>query len=129
MRGNPFGHVDLRVNDAQKALAFYSKLLPELGFTRTFHGGGWHVFAAEGELPQAAYFAFTEKPGHVPNANRIAFSVSSREEVDRIAQVVREAGGAEIDDGPAPQPYSGTYYAVYFNDPSGNRLEVYHRLN
>lgn len=128
MRANPFGHIDLRVRDAAKAASFYSKLLPELGFTRTFHGGGWHVFAAEGELPQAAYFAFTEDPGHVPNANRIAFWVPSREEVDRIARVVREAGGLEIE-GPEPQPYSSTYYAVFFSDPSGNRLEVYPRLN
>jgi len=62
---NPFGHIDLRVKDAGKAAAFYSKLLPELGFTRIFHGGGWRVFATEGELPQAAYFALTEDPGHL----------------------------------------------------------------
>lgn len=125
---NRFGHIDLRVNDAEAALAFYSKLLPALGFTRTFHGGGWYVFASEGELPHAAFFGMTEDRNHVANANRIAFWASSREEVDRIAAVVREAGGQNIE-GPGPEPYSKTYYAVFFEDPSGNRLEVYHRLD
>jgi len=125
---NRFGHIDLRVKDGAAALAFYSKLLPALGFTRTFHGGGWHVFAGEGELPGAAYFAITEDPEHVPNANRIAFWAPSREEVDRIAAVVREAGGRNIE-GPEAVPYSPTYDALFFEDPSGDRLEVYHRLN
>ena len=128
MSGNRFGHIDLRVKNGQEAFAFYSKLLPELGFTRSFHGGGWYVFATEGELPQAAYFAVTEDPNHVPNANRIAFWASSPAEVDRIAGVVAQAGGRHIE-APGKQPYSATYYAVYFEDPSGNRFEVYHRMN
>lgn len=128
MSVNRIGHIDLRVHNAEEALAFYSKLLPALGFTRTFHGGGWYVFASEGELPGAAYLAITEDAGHVPNANRIAFWAQSREEVDRIAAVVREAGGRNID-GPEAMPYSRTYYGLFFEDPSGNRLEVYHRLD
>lgn len=125
---NHFGHIDLRVKDAKAAEPFYSKFLPALGFTRTFHGGGWYVFATEGELPQAAFFALTEDPVHVANANRIAFWVESREEVDRVAKVVRDAGGQNIE-GPEAAEYSETYYAVFFDDPSGNRLEVYHRTN
>lgn len=128
MSPNRFGHIDLRVKDAQAALAFYSKLMPALGFTRTFHGGGWYVFASEGELPEAAYFAVTEDPQHTPDGSRIAFWAPSREEVDRIAALVREAGGQNVE-GPESAPYSKTYYAVFFEDPSGNRLEVYYRLD
>ena len=57
---NPFGHIDLRVPDLKAILPFYEKLLPALGFSRTFHSEQWKVFAAEGELPGAAYFAITE---------------------------------------------------------------------
>jgi len=74
---NPFGHIDLRVPSFAEYLPFYEKLLPALGFTRTFHSTEWRVFAADGELPQAAYFAITEDPDHRPNKNMIGFWAAS----------------------------------------------------
>jgi predicted enzyme related to lactoylglutathione lyase len=122
-----FGHIDLRVVDMAAAEAFYGALLPALGFVHEYHGPVWKSWAAEGELPEAAYFAVTEDPEHVPNMNRIAFWAASRDDVDRLAGVVREAGG-HVTDGPRDFPeYPGAYYAVYFEDPSGNRLEVVYR--
>jgi catechol 2,3-dioxygenase-like lactoylglutathione lyase family enzyme len=126
-RGNPFGHVDLRVSSIGEALPFYEELLPALGFTRRYHGPDWKVFGTEDAFPAAAYFAITEAVDHVPNASRIAFWAVDAGEVDRIAAVVRAGGGREIS-GPKPMPYGPDYYAVYFSDPSGNRFEVYHRL-
>ncbi len=118
---NPFGHIDLRVRDLGEAERFYDALLPELGFTERYHGGEWRVWAAA-----AAYFAITESAGHIANENRIAFSVDSADEVDRVAAVAREAGAHEVS-GPKEMPYGPGYYAVFFADPSGNRLEVYVR--
>ncbi|MBB6635754.1 VOC family protein [Cohnella thailandensis] len=125
---NRFGHIDLRVNDLERDLPFYEKLLPELGFTRTFHSANWKVFAADGELPSAAYFAITEDREHRPNANLIGFWAQDREEVDRLAKLIVEIGGA-VNDGPRLFPISPTYYAVYFEDPCGNKYELLHRLN
>jgi catechol 2,3-dioxygenase-like lactoylglutathione lyase family enzyme len=124
---NPFGHIDLRVADMAAARPFYAALLPALGFVREDHGEEWKVWATEDELPGAAYYAITEDRGHAPNASRIAFWAASRQDVDRVVAVVRDAGGL-ITDGPRLFPeYSGAYYAVYFEDPSGNRLEIVHR--
>jgi predicted enzyme related to lactoylglutathione lyase len=124
---NPFGHIDLRVADMAAAMPFYGALLPALGFVREYHGPVWKGWAVEGELPEAAYFAVTEDQAHVANTNRIAFWAASRNDVDRLAGVVRDAGG-RITDGPRDFPeYPGTWYAVYFEDPSGNRLEVVYR--
>jgi predicted enzyme related to lactoylglutathione lyase len=125
---NPFSHIDLRVTNLEQQLAFYEALLPALGFTRTFHSEEWRVFAAEGELPGAAYFAITEDPDHRPNANLVGFWARERAEVDRLANLVAESGG-KIVDGPRLFPISPTYYAVYFEDPSGNAYEIVHRLN
>lgn len=125
---NKFSHIDLRVNDLAIALPFYEKLLPELGFTRTFHSSNWRVFAADGELPSAAYFAITEDREHKSNANLIGFWASDQAEVDRIAEIVVQNGGT-INDGPRLFPISPTYYAVYFEDPCGNKYEMLHRLN
>ncbi len=128
MSVNPFSHVDLYVRSFEEALPFYERLLSALGFTRAFHTPRWKVFAAEGELPDAAYFAITEDPAHNPNRNLIGFWAASRDEVDRMAQLVRDSGG-KITDGPRLFPISPSYYAVYFEDPCGNRYEFLHRLD
>ncbi len=126
---NPFGHIDLRVTDMDAAMKFFSTILPAMGFTRAYHGVEWKVFAAEDALPRTAYFALTEDPDHQPNANRIAFWAENREQVDQIAAVLKEAG-ARITSGPQLFPeYSSTYYAIYFEDPCGNRFEVVHRTD
>jgi catechol 2,3-dioxygenase-like lactoylglutathione lyase family enzyme len=127
-RGNPFGHVDLRVPSLDEALPFYEALLPALGFTQRYDGSAWKVFAAEGELPSVAYFALTASPEHVANENRIAFWAADRAEVERIADVAKDAGARDLS-GPQEMPYGPDYYAVYFTDPCGNRFEVYHRLD
>jgi catechol 2,3-dioxygenase-like lactoylglutathione lyase family enzyme len=127
-RGNPFGHVDLRVASLREALPFYEALLPALGYTARYDGPEWKVFATERDsLPETAYFGIVESAGHVANENRIAFWAADRETVDRIAAVVEAAGARELS-GPKEMPYGPDYYAVFFADPSGNRFEVYHRL-
>ena len=80
----------------------------------------------DGAAPSTGYFAITEDRNHVANSNRIAFWVESDAEVDRIAEVVHRAGAVDLS-GPKSMPYSPGYYAAFFADPSGNRLEVYVR--
>lgn len=126
MTPNPFSHIDLRVPSYALALSFYERLLPALGFTRTFHSERWRVFAAEGELPSAAYFAITEDENFRPNQNMVGFWGADRAAVDAIAKLVADAGGV-ITDGPRLMPISPDYYAVYFEDPVGNAYEMVHR--
>jgi catechol 2,3-dioxygenase-like lactoylglutathione lyase family enzyme len=129
MSRNPFSHIDLRVRSFAKVTDFYRALLPELGFTVWWgeEGGEWRGASTEEPFPGKAFFGFTENPEHQPSETCIAFWVNTPEEVDRIGQVVRRAGAQNIE-GPATSPeYSEDYYAVFFEDPDGNRLEVVHR--
>jgi catechol 2,3-dioxygenase-like lactoylglutathione lyase family enzyme len=123
---NPFGHIDLRVADLAAAFPFYDALLPALGFTETYHGEEWKVWATTDPLPSTAYFGITEDRAHRPNANRIAFWVDSAARVDELAALARDAGATKLS-GPKSMPYGPGYYAVFFADPSGNRLEIYVR--
>jgi catechol 2,3-dioxygenase-like lactoylglutathione lyase family enzyme len=123
---NPFGHIDLRVRDLAAAEGFYEALLPALGFTQRYHGERWRVWATTDALPFTAYFGITESAEQVSNENRIAFAAGSREDVERIAAVAWAAGALE-QSGPKEMPYGPGYYAIFFADPSGNRLEVYYR--
>ena len=118
--------MDVRVSKLETALPFYEALLPALGFTERYHGDQWKVWATKEALPSTAYFAITESAAHAPNENRIAFWVASDNEVDRIAEIARGAGATDFS-GPKPMPYGPGYYAVFFADPAGNRLEVYVR--
>jgi catechol 2,3-dioxygenase-like lactoylglutathione lyase family enzyme len=92
-------------------------------------GGEWRGASTEESFPRKAFFGFTENPAHQPNATCVAFWVDSREEVDRLAEVVRTSGGLAIEGPDLTPEYSEDYYAIFFEDPDGNRLEVVHRTN
>ena len=118
-----YDHIDLRVRSLAEAQPFYQAVLPALGFTRDDSNERWLEFEAAGE-DITDYFAITESPSHQPDQSRIAFWADSIAEVDRLASVVISAG-ARCVEGPAYEtPY---HYAVFFEDPCGNRFEICHR--
>jgi catechol 2,3-dioxygenase-like lactoylglutathione lyase family enzyme len=119
-----YDHIDLRVPHLAGVTSFYEKLLPALGFTRDVRVEGWLQFEAAG-ADITEFFGVTESAGHVPNENRIAFWVESVSEVDRLAEVARRADARNVE---GPMQYEPGYYAVFFEDPSGNRLEVCYRV-
>jgi predicted lactoylglutathione lyase len=119
-------HIDLRVPNLSVARPFYAVLLPALGFSKDVSDETWFQLEAESPSGFGEFFGITESPGHVPNETRIAFWAESTAEVDRLAEVVRRAGGRNIE-GPGYDEGPG-YYAVFFEDPCGNRLEVCHRV-
>ena len=64
---NPFGHVDLRVNSRETARAFYSELLPELGFTEFDRGANFDTFSAAGDPPLVACPSYAKASEGVPS--------------------------------------------------------------
>jgi predicted enzyme related to lactoylglutathione lyase len=122
-----YDHIDLRVHSLAEAGPFYEALLPALGFTRRNEIDGWLQFEAVEPGGPAEFFGITEAALHQPNACRIAFWAESTAEVDRLAELIRYAGAREIE-GPGYDEGPG-YYALFFEDPSGNRLEICHRLD
>jgi predicted enzyme related to lactoylglutathione lyase len=118
-----FDHIDLRVPDLDAVRGFYEALLPALGFTRDARIEGWLQFeAADDDVTE--FFGVTESPSHVPNENRIAFWAETVADVDRLSAIAVRAGAQNVE-GPAFETPS--YYAVFFEDPCGNRLEICHR--
>ena len=97
MKTRRFDHIDLRVRDFAVARKFYEKLLPALGFTRDKSDQEWGTFYAETDGVPTEFFGFTEDKNHRPNETRIAFWADTREEVDRITDVVRAAGGLNLE--------------------------------
>jgi len=118
-------HVDLRVRDRARSIVFYDALLGALGFSRR-DGDEWTSYydpAIEAPGPaEFEWFGFTEDISASPNGNRIALIALSNAEVERVGALLRRIGagaveGPNYDEGPG-------YYAVFFEDPDGHRLEV-----
>jgi catechol 2,3-dioxygenase-like lactoylglutathione lyase family enzyme len=118
-----FDHIDLRVRNRKAAQKFYAQILPAIGFAVDKSGEEWGLFEAPGGKA-VDFFGFTEEADHQPNGSRIAFWAESRAAVDKVAEVVRKAGGKNLEGPELCREYSPGYYAVFFEDPDGNKLEV-----
>jgi catechol 2,3-dioxygenase-like lactoylglutathione lyase family enzyme len=116
-----FDHIDLRVPNLKQAVPFYSRLLPALGFTQDMTIEGWFQLATEDDEGPGEFFGVSEDARHVPNQTRIAFRAFSSAEIDALGPLLHEIGARNIE---GPEPYEPGYYAVFFEDPFGNRLEV-----
>ena len=122
-------HIDLRVKDLQRAMRFYEKVLPGLGFTCDRSDETWGTFYSAGGDQPSEFFGFTEDRQHQPNGTRIAFWAETRDEVDKIARLVRDIGGQNLEGPEVCGSYSPGYYAFFFEDPDGNKLEICCREN
>ncbi len=133
MKTRCFDHIDLRVKNMETAKRFYGKFLPQLGFVHEKHepspdqeglGEDFHTFYSAGGDKPSEFFGFTQDKSHQPNGTRIAFWADTRDEVDRIAKIVRDAGGKNLEGPEICVDYSPGYYAFFFEDPEGNKLEI-----
>ena len=124
MKTRCFDHIDLRVKDMEVARKFYGRFLPELGFVHESPGEDFHTFYAAGGDRPLEFFGFTQDKDHRPNGTRIAFWAYTCEEVDQIAKLVHEAGGKNLEGPEICEGYSPGYYAFFFEDPDGNKLEI-----
>lgn len=129
MKSRRLDHIDLRVKNFDRAMKFYRKLLPELGFTCDRSDEIWGTFYSAGGDRPAEFFGFTEDREHQPNGTRIAFWAETRDEVDRVAELVRQNGGKILEGPGLCEEYSPGYYAFFFQDPDGNKLEICCREN
>jgi len=119
-----FDHVDIRVRDLVAVRDFYDGFMKALGLRNVPFEGAVRVYLrlVDGKSHEAV--AVVQEAAHVPSFVRIAFAAPSREEVDRLATAAMNAGARNLE-GPMLCPeYTDDYYAAFFDDPDGNRLEI-----
>lgn len=139
-------HIDISVGYPQRSIPFYDALLTALGYRR------WNIDHPDwsGDCPSRAswvirnadgsHFGIEVRPARVqsrdqrydrysPGPHHMAFHAGSDASVDRAYQQVQAVGGEVLD---PPSDYGGQpgygeyYYAVFFADPDGFKLEVCH---
>ena len=125
-----FHHLDLTVTDPEKARPLYDVFLRHAGFTPKGHGKDWAGWG----LGDKRYPCITLLQSRGKNAERrhdryssglhhLALRATSREDVDDLHRKLVTMG-AKILDAPADYPdYGAGYYALFFADPDGMKLE------
>jgi catechol 2,3-dioxygenase-like lactoylglutathione lyase family enzyme len=127
-------HVRFTVSDIPRAEAFYNPLLGFMGYELAEKGEtrlAWRMPSPAGNRQWVIMSVASEegrRRGHdrySPGLHHFAWNADSREEVDRFHELLLERG-VEILDPPADYGYEPGYYAVFFADPDGLKLELVH---
>jgi glyoxylase I family protein len=126
-------HVDLVVSSIERSLPFYRDLLAPLGFHRIGEVEGergetiWYLSGAASAIGLREAQTPSEGPydRYRVGLHHLAFEAQSRGAVNERAGWLR-AQGAEIESGPEEFAYLPGYYAVFFYDPDGMKLEIVH---
>lgn len=130
MTSNFFHHLDLTVSDPVKSRPLYELFLGHCGFTLKNAGATWARFGlgdkrypcitllkAKGRNAKRAHDRYS------PGLHHLSLQAKSREDVDALYRKLKKFS-ATILDAPADYPdYGKGYYAVFFADEDGMKLE------
>jgi glyoxylase I family protein len=120
-------HIYIAVSDLARAIAFYDPVMRALGFRK-----GTKAIAGD---PHAHYFnretQYTIRPAkrpaphdsYAPGLHHLCFQVPANADVDLAVRELRALGVEATEPAFYPE-YSPDYYATFFSDPDGVRLEI-----
>lgn len=117
------GYTTVGTNKFEEAAKFYDTLLGTLGADRAFEAD---TFIAWSTGPSASAFSITKpydgEAATVGNGVMIAIAMDSPDKVDAFYAKALELGAT--DEG-APGKRSDSFYAGYFRDLDGNKLNAF----
>jgi predicted lactoylglutathione lyase len=117
------GYVTLGTNDLKKAAAFYDRIGAELGMGRFMENDRLIAWGGPGRgAGFGVALPYDGKPMTVGNGVMAAFSAKDKAQVDRIHQLALSLGASC--EGPPGERMKG-FYAAYFRDPEGNKLNAF----
>jgi catechol 2,3-dioxygenase-like lactoylglutathione lyase family enzyme len=118
------GYVTLGTNDVARAARFYDSLLGEaFGAKRIMEIGSFILWGRSfGEPCLAVTPPYDKQPASVGNGVMVALRAESKQAVDALHRHALELGGS--DEG-APGPRGDGFYAAYFRDLDGNKLNAF----
>jgi catechol 2,3-dioxygenase-like lactoylglutathione lyase family enzyme len=119
-------HVDLSVTDLPRSIAFYETILGALGFRRVPH----EEYVAWASATMMIGLRATTAPGafdrYRVGLHHLALRAAKRADVDRFHAFLVERAVTVLDPPREYPEYGAGYYAVFFADPDGMKLELVH---
>jgi catechol 2,3-dioxygenase-like lactoylglutathione lyase family enzyme len=126
---NGVAHTFITAGDFERAVAFYSQLLPFLGLTEVASSpdtyycvGGRTGVGIRRPAPEHVGQRFEQ---FRVGLHHLCFRVRSRDDVDQVHEFLVGIG-AKVVNAPRQDGWAPGYYSVLFEDPDGVRLEVNH---
>ncbi|MCJ7756406.1 MAG: VOC family protein [Thermoanaerobaculales bacterium] len=117
------GYVTLGSNDVAKAADFYDELLSIIGAKRFMESEKFIAWSVSPKSPALSVTKpFDGNAATVGNGVMVALVTDSTDKVDALHALALELGGA--DEG-APGPRGDGFYAAYFRDLDGNKLNAF----
>ena len=117
------GYVTLGTNNLQRAVEFYDAIAGELGVSRMME---MDSFIAWGMPGGGAGIGLTRpydgNPATIGNGVMVALQAKDKAQVDRLYKLAMDLGAT--DEG-GPGQRSEGFYAAYFRDPDGNKLNAF----
>jgi predicted lactoylglutathione lyase len=118
------GYVTLGTNDLERAAAFYDELLKLVGAGRFMETDKFIAWAVAPDKPALSVTRpYDGNAATVGNGVMVALVVMTPEQVDAIHARAIELGGTD-EGAPGPRGDSG-FYAAYFRDLDGNKLNAF----
>lgn len=117
------GYATIGTRDLEKAGKFYDPIAAELGAARMFTTDTFIAWGTPGgPAGIGVCYPHDGKTMSAGNGNMIALEAKDRAHVDKIYNLAISLGAT--DEGP-PGPRGDTFYAGYFRDPDGNKLNAF----
>ncbi|MCG8371197.1 MAG: VOC family protein [Proteobacteria bacterium] len=117
------GYVTLGTNDLPRAAKFYDELLAIIGAGRFMEEDTFVAWATGRDAPALSVTRpFDGNEASVGNGTMVALTVDTPDKVDALHAKALELGGANEGD---PGPRTGPFYAGYFRDLDGNKLNAF----
>lgn len=122
------GYITLGTNDFERAVKFYDELFGSIGIGRFMEEDTFVAWSPP--APQAAGFSvtvpFNKEPATVGNGVMIALAMEKPEQVDAFYKKAIELGATdEGKPGFRPEEAEAGFYAGYFRDLDGNKLNAF----
>ncbi len=117
------GYTTLGTNDLPRAAAFYDALFGAMGIKRMMDFGRGIAWGSSMNAPGfGVMIPFDGQAASHGNGTMVALVVDSKEKVDALYHQAIELGAT--DEGP-PGPRGEGFYAAYFRDLDGNKLNFF----
>lgn len=118
------GYVTVGTNDLQRGAPFYDAIAAEMGVGRVMDFETFIAWGAPGGAPGIGLTKpFDGNTATVGNGVMVALEATDKEQVDRLYQIAMDNGGTC--EGPPGPRGDGGFYAAYFRDLDGNKLNAF----